>query len=229
MIEEAFLQRDSVVSVERRPVRAAVHFQPLLPGRCTREALEVAARVQSLPAPVRGREQRDRDFGEIGGALAIVGTIEGPREQLLPHVFAVLLELLGRKRFGAANGIAGDAVLRAALALPVLYRLHLHFLPILAAAATRPRATGCSRSRKFRSCRLFRCTRLAPPPTRCTGGCRASPVRCCGIDIPASARRRANRRARRRSRPGPTFPDRPPPSWRTGCCCLRPRRDNRAP
>src|SRR2546422_3755000 len=135
MIEEAFLQRDSVVGVERPPVRAAVHSQPLLPRRCTRKALEVAARVQSLPAPVRGREQRDHDFGEISGALAIVGTTEGPREQLLPHVFAILLELLGRKRLWAANGIAGHAVLRAALALPVLYRLPLHFLPILAEAA----------------------------------------------------------------------------------------------
>src|SRR5207245_9310249 len=134
MIEEAFLQRDSVVGVERRPVRAASHLQPLRPGRCTRKALEVAARVQSLPAPVRGREQRNHDFGEIGGALAIVGTVEGPREQLLPHVFAVLLELLGRERLGAANGVAGEAAPRSALALAVLYRLHLHFLPILAEA-----------------------------------------------------------------------------------------------
>src|SRR5213078_1084530 len=69
------------------------------------------------------------------GALAVVGTVEGAREQLLPHVFAVLLELLGRKRLGAANGIAGDAAPRAALALPVLHRLHLHVLPVLAEAA----------------------------------------------------------------------------------------------
>src|SRR5437899_10176541 len=118
LIEEAFLQLDSVVGVERRPVRASVHFQPLLPGRCTRETLEVAARVQSLPAPVRGREQRNHDFGEIGGALAIVGTVEGPREQLLPHVFTVLLELPGRERLRAAYGVACDAAPRPALALP---------------------------------------------------------------------------------------------------------------
>src|SRR5207245_10828007 len=112
MIEEAFLQRDSVVGVERRPVRAAVHFQPLLPRRRARKALEVAARVQSLPAPVRGREQRNHDFGEIGGALAVVGTVEGPRQQLLPHVLAVLLELPGRESLRAAYGFSGDAAPR---------------------------------------------------------------------------------------------------------------------
>src|SRR6266487_4501488 len=135
MIEEAFLKLDSVVGVERRPVRPAVHLQPFLPGCRARKPLEVAARVQSLPAPVRGREQRDCDFGEIGCALAVVGTVEGPREQLLPHVFAVLLELLGRERLGAAYGLSGNAAPRAALALPVLHRFHLHVLPILAEAA----------------------------------------------------------------------------------------------
>src|SRR5256885_10392032 len=39
MIEEAFLELDSVVGVERCPVRAGVHFQPLLLRRGPHEEI----------------------------------------------------------------------------------------------------------------------------------------------------------------------------------------------
>src|ERR1017187_10725418 len=57
--EELLLQPDAIVGVIMRPMLDAVHFQPFL-FRCrAEEALEIAARVQRLPAPIRGREPRD--------------------------------------------------------------------------------------------------------------------------------------------------------------------------
>ncbi|MNC84840.1 hypothetical protein D3C83_04080 [compost metagenome] len=52
IIEKALLQLHAVIGVERRPVRAAVRLQPLLLRRGARVALEIAARMQALPAPV---------------------------------------------------------------------------------------------------------------------------------------------------------------------------------
>src|SRR5260221_7597657 len=71
----------------------------------------------------------------MGAALGIVRSAELARQERPPHVLAVLFELLGRKRLGAANELAGDPAPRAALALAVLHRLHLHVLPVLAKAA----------------------------------------------------------------------------------------------
>src|SRR6267154_2408722 len=135
IVEEALLQCDTIIGVERRPVRAAVHFQPFLFRGRAREALEVAARVQALTAPVRRREERHGDPGKIGTALGVVRPPELARQERLPHVLAVLLQFRGRKRFRAAYRLASDAALRTALALPVLHRLHLHVLPVLAEAA----------------------------------------------------------------------------------------------
>src|SRR5450759_4948800 len=56
--EELLLQPDAVVGVIMRPMLDAVHFKPFL-FRCRpEEAFEIAARVQRLPAPICGREQR---------------------------------------------------------------------------------------------------------------------------------------------------------------------------
>src|SRR6266571_3051611 len=134
-IEEALLQLHPVVGVEGRPVRAAVDFEPFLSGSRAHEAFEVAARMQSLPAPVRRREQRHLDLRKIGGALPVIRPVERARENLRPHVLPIFRELLRGQRFRTADELAGDAALRAALALAVLHRLHLHLLPVLAEAA----------------------------------------------------------------------------------------------
>src|SRR5438132_1133505 len=110
-------------------------LQPFLLRRGPRKTLKVAARVQSLPAPVRRREQRHGHLRKIWAALGIIRSPELAREERLPHVLAVLFELLGRKRLGAADKLARDSAFRAALPLAVLHRLHLHVLPVLAEAA----------------------------------------------------------------------------------------------
>src|SRR5207244_9767303 len=61
-IEEAPLHGHAVIGVEMRPMLEPMHFQPLLAGRGAREAFALTSRMQPLAAPVRGREEWDRDF-----------------------------------------------------------------------------------------------------------------------------------------------------------------------
>jgi hypothetical protein len=53
--EESLLQVDAIVRVVVRPVLDPVHLEPLLLRCRPEEALEIAARVQRLPAPVGSR------------------------------------------------------------------------------------------------------------------------------------------------------------------------------
>src|SRR4051812_23664557 len=62
MIEKAQLQLAAVVRVEMGPMLDAVRLEPLVFAVTPDEALEISARMQPLPAPVRGREQRLRDL-----------------------------------------------------------------------------------------------------------------------------------------------------------------------
>src|SRR3954462_3335993 len=133
--EEALLQFDAVVRIERRPVRPAVDFQPLVVGGGAHETFEVAARVQALAAPIGGREERYLHLREIGGALDVVVVDPLAREERLPHAPAVSRQLFLAQRLGPANQLAGVRVLLATLADAVLHGLHLHVLPVLAEAA----------------------------------------------------------------------------------------------
>ena len=69
--EEALLQADAVVGVIMRPVLDAVHLEPFLFRRGAEEALEIAARMQRLAAPVRRREERHFDAVDQSGAIAL--------------------------------------------------------------------------------------------------------------------------------------------------------------
>src|SRR5712664_4382368 len=91
--------------------------------------------MQALPAPVGCREQRHADVLQIRAALAVVGSVHLARQDLAPHILAIFDQFFFRKRVGPAHQLAGDAAFRAALALPVLHRLHLHVLPVLAEGA----------------------------------------------------------------------------------------------
>src|SRR5207248_3789351 len=63
--EEPLLQPYAVVGIEMRPVLEAVHLEPLLLRCRAHEALEVAARVQTLAAPVGGGEERHLDLRKV--------------------------------------------------------------------------------------------------------------------------------------------------------------------
>src|SRR3546814_12094571 len=76
MVEEPLLDADAVVRVEQGPVRSAMHFQPLAPGRGADEALDIAPEMQAVAAPVRRRQKRNSDLVPIGRPPAVIVAVE---------------------------------------------------------------------------------------------------------------------------------------------------------
>ena len=66
VIEEALLQVAAVIGVEMCPVLDAMRFEPFLFGCGANEALEIAARMQTLAAPIGRRKERHGDFDQSG-------------------------------------------------------------------------------------------------------------------------------------------------------------------
>src|SRR5260221_10967190 len=118
-----------------RPVLDAVRLQLFFLARGAHEASEIAARMKALPAPVRRRQEGDLDLLPDGRARLVLFVVERVREDLVAEIAAVLLQLAVRKRLLAADELAGGAAARAALAEPVLHRLHLHVIPVRPEAA----------------------------------------------------------------------------------------------
>src|SRR5258708_12394886 len=63
--EKTLLQFDAVIGIEVGPVLDAVRFEPLVLRRGAHEALEISARVQPLPSPVRRREEGHGDLAPV--------------------------------------------------------------------------------------------------------------------------------------------------------------------
>src|SRR5258708_27015057 len=129
-IEKALLQLDAVIGIEMGPMLEAVRFQPLVLRSRTHEALEIAARVQTLPAPVRRRQKRHADLVPDRRARLVIVVVERMRADLVAKIAAIGVELAVRKRFVAAHGLARDAALRTARAEAVLNGLNLHVVPV---------------------------------------------------------------------------------------------------
>ena len=91
---------------------------------------EIAARMQALSAPVRGREQRRRDLVPLRRARLVIVVVERMRADLRAEVAAVLRELLLAQRLRPAHQFAVHAAALAALARAVLHGLHLHVVPV---------------------------------------------------------------------------------------------------
>src|SRR5205814_7939756 len=128
--EEPLLQADAIVGVEMGPVLDAVHLEPLLSRSRAQEALEVAARVQPLAAPVGGREERDFDLGEVGQARPpVLVARERVAQAILVEVAARRSELLFGQGLGSGNPLAGHAAAIAARAHSVLHADHLRGEP----------------------------------------------------------------------------------------------------
>ena len=131
MAEEALLQAGAVVRVEVREVRVAVHLEPFLLGAGGQIAFEIAARMQSLAAPIRRREQRHLDLLEFGHARPVIVVDEPAPQRFAADVGTVLGELRLRQRRGAGDRLAGDRAARAALADAMLHVRHLPARPAL--------------------------------------------------------------------------------------------------
>ncbi len=115
-----------------RPVLDAVAFEPFLLGRRAHEALEIAARMQALAAPVGGREQRHLDLRPVRHArLPIFVGIELAGETVLVEVPPVGAELFLGELDRARHPVAVHAALEAARAAPVLERVDLRARPVV--------------------------------------------------------------------------------------------------
>src|SRR5215510_905665 len=113
------------------PVLDAMRFQPPLLGRGPHKPLEIAAWMQSLAAPVGGREQRRDDLVPLGRARLVVLVIEGMGYDFGAKVRAVFGEFSVWQRLGSAYQLAVNAAALAPLAGPVLHGLDLHVIPVL--------------------------------------------------------------------------------------------------
>ena len=131
VVEEALLEREAVGAGEERPVRVSVDLEPLLRGRGLREAVEVAARMDALAAPVGARQQGRRHQRQIGRALAVPLVVERMLLELLEDVDAVLGQLLVGEGDRPRHRLARVGVLLRPLPSPVLHVDHLDLRPAL--------------------------------------------------------------------------------------------------
>src|ERR1043165_7141035 len=92
-----------------RPVLDAMRFEPFVFRRSTRETFEIAARMQALSAPVRGREQRRRDLVPLRRARLVIVIVERMAADLAAEVAAVLRKLLLAQGLRAADELAVHA------------------------------------------------------------------------------------------------------------------------
>src|SRR5437773_8377445 len=116
MIEEALLQLHAIVGVEMGPMLEAVRLQPFVLRRSAHKALEIAAWVQALPAPICGGQKRHGDLVPSHRSRAVVVIVERMRADLVAKIATVAVELTIRKRLVAAHELARDAALRTASA-----------------------------------------------------------------------------------------------------------------
>ena len=112
IVEELALQLAAVVGVEMRPVLDAVRLEPFVLRGGARKALEIAARVQALSAPVRRREQRRGDLVPLGRARLVIVVVERMRADFRAEVAAVLRELFFAQASPARTPVRRARVLR---------------------------------------------------------------------------------------------------------------------
>src|SRR5690349_1388317 len=93
------------------PVLDAMRLEPFLLGSGAQKALEVAAGMKPLAAPIGGGEERHRDLRPDRRARFVVGVVERMRANLRAEVAAVPRQFFVRERLRAADELAGDGVL----------------------------------------------------------------------------------------------------------------------
>src|SRR2546423_13396589 len=99
-----------------RPVLDAVRLEPFVLRGGTREAFEIAARMQPLSAPIRGREQRSGDLVPLRRARLVIIVIKQMRADLGTEVAAVPRKLFVAQSLRPAHQFAVHAAALAAFA-----------------------------------------------------------------------------------------------------------------
>src|SRR6266536_1033211 len=113
-----------------RPVLDAVRLEPFVARSCANEPFEIAARMQSLSAPVRRREQRHRDLVPLRRTRLVIVIIERMRTDFGAEIATVPGKLLVAQSLRPADELAVHARALAALARAILHGLDLHVVPV---------------------------------------------------------------------------------------------------
>src|SRR5688572_27505490 len=99
MVEKAQLQLAAVIRIEMRPVLEAMRFEVFVLAFTSDKPLKIPARMQPLPAPVGGGEERHGDLVPYRRAALVVLVVERMGEDLVAEVGAVLRQRAVAQRF----------------------------------------------------------------------------------------------------------------------------------
>src|SRR5262245_24302122 len=116
MVEEAQLLLAPVVRVKVSPVFDPVRFQPLLPGGSPHIALEIAAWMQTLAAPIGGGEQRRDNLVPPGRTRLVILVVQRMGYDFGAKFGTVLGELFIGQGLGPAYQLAVNTAALATLA-----------------------------------------------------------------------------------------------------------------
>ena len=128
-VEELALQILTILRIEQREVRVAVHLQPFLLGAGAQEALEVAARMQAHAAPIGSGEQRRLDVLEFRQPGLVVVVDQAVAQRVAVAIGAILPQLVVAEIQRPRHRLAGDHAPGAAVADAVLHGGHLARIP----------------------------------------------------------------------------------------------------
>src|SRR5271156_5545148 len=129
-IEKPALQFAAIIRVKMRPMLEPVAFEPLLFRGRPDKPLEIAARMQSLPAPVRRRQKRHRDLAPVGRARSVIIIVKGMGENLITEARPVTCELFVGQGLVATDQLAAHRAARPSFAETKLNGLDLHVVPV---------------------------------------------------------------------------------------------------
>src|ERR1039458_9043317 len=120
------------------PVFDPVRLQPLLFRRGAHKAFKVAPRVQSLPTPVRRRQEGRLHLRPVHRTGLVIVVVQGMGETIASQVAPIRCQFLVGESFGAAHWFSRRAAAAPPAAQAVLDRLHLHVIPVHEESAQYP-------------------------------------------------------------------------------------------
>src|ERR1700733_1228890 len=129
-VEKPALQFAAIIGVKMRPMLEPVAFEPFLFRGCPDKPLEIAARMQALPAPIRRRQKRHRDLAPVGRPRSVVIIVEGMGEDFVAEAGTVTRQFFIRKSLVATDQFAGHRAARPSFAETILNGLDLHVVPV---------------------------------------------------------------------------------------------------